>query len=99
MEILPNALLRMSSPSQLIIRRDSSSTTSLSIERPRALNALTPEIVDGIRVEYTRLIATSTQPHVVILKGSGEKVSCCDRASTRFNSDDMSARLHLTQLQ
>lgn len=74
----------MSKPSLLLIRRESSAVTSLCIDRPRALNALTPEIIEGISAEYAKLIQKpSLQPHVVILKGAGDKVSPCRTGGSR----------------
>eukprot|EP00892_Ulva_mutabilis_P009292 jgi/Ulvmu1/6735/UM030_0070.1 len=61
----------------LIVRHESNCATSLCIDRPRALNALTADIINGIRTEYTKLIQSpSRRSHVVILKGSGDKAFC-----------------------
>lgn len=70
----------MTSPSEVSTTRESGSTSTICVDRPRALNALTLEMVQAIYEVYKQMITTSKIPQVVVVKGSGGKVSPCNRA-------------------
>lgn len=57
--------------------------TTLLIDRPAKLNALTPEMLDALDDALARVGSSSTK--VVLLRGAGEKAFCVGADITRFS--------------
>lgn len=80
----------MISPSEVSFTCESRSTSTLCLNRPRALNALTLGIITSISDEYKRILETKSRPpQIIVLKGSGGKVCPCERAECAQDGHDV----------
>ena len=62
-------------PSSLVERSDASGVSTLTLNRPEALNALSPLLFEELQSHFEQIAKTSDEIGVVILTGKGRSFS------------------------